>query len=103
MKINDRNDLAALDAARQSQAVQADGTGKSRGRQTERAGEDRAEVSGLAGHLSQAIDGTSPARVARLEALKTDVAAGRYKPDAAATSQGIVRDALASAAGAGTK
>lgn len=101
MKINDRNDLAALDAARQSQAIQSEGSGKARSRLTDRGGEDRAEVSGLSAQLSQAIQGTSPERVARIDALKSEIAAGRYKPDAASTTRGLVREALADAARAG--
>jgi flagellar biosynthesis anti-sigma factor FlgM len=64
-------------------------------------GRDSADLSGLAGKISQAVSKDSASRAAQVEQLRAQVASGTYQVDAAATSRGIVNDSLANAAGAG--
>ena len=65
-------------------------------------GNDSAEISGLAGKISQAVSKDSANRAAQVEALRTQVAGGSFHVDVAATSRGIVNDSLSSAAAAGS-
>lgn len=60
-------------------------------------GRDSAELSGLAGKISQTVSKDSANRASQVEQLRAQVASGTYQVDAAATSRGIVNDALANA------
>ena len=62
---------------------------------------DSADLSGLAGKISQAVSKDSASRAAQVEQLRAQVASGTYQVDAAATSRGIVNESLSNAAGAG--
>lgn len=64
-------------------------------------GKDSAELSSLASKISDAVKKDSDNRAARVEELRAQVASGAYQVDAAATSHGIVNDAVAQAAAAG--
>jgi flagellar biosynthesis anti-sigma factor FlgM len=63
-------------------------------------GKDSAELSSLASKISDAVKKDSDNRAARVEELRAQVASGAYQVDAAATSHGIVNDAVAQAAAA---
>jgi anti-sigma28 factor (negative regulator of flagellin synthesis) len=64
-------------------------------------GKDSAEISGLAGKISQAVSKDSANRAAEVEQLRAQVAGGSFHVDVAATSRGIVNDSLTNAATAG--
>ncbi len=61
---------------------------------------DSAELSSLAAKISDAVKKDSDNRAAKVEELRAQVASGAYQVDAAATSHGIVNDAVAQAAAA---
>jgi flagellar biosynthesis anti-sigma factor FlgM len=63
-------------------------------------GKDSAELSSLASKISDAVKKDSDSRAARVEELRTQVAAGAYQVDSAATSRGIVNDSLTHSAAA---
>jgi len=103
MKIHDSNDLGAISTPGAKGAPGAEGAGRREaGRSVESSGPDRAELSGLAGKIAGAEAQDTAQRAANVEQLGLQVAAGQYRPDAAAISRGIVNDALASAATAGS-
>ena len=57
-------------------------------------GADRVELSSTLGRLSQAISIYADQRASRVEALAAEYQSGRYVPDAAATSRGLIAEAL---------
>ena len=61
-------------------------------------GGDRIEFSGALGTLSRALAAFGADRSSRVQALSAKFQSGTYHPDAAATSRGMVAEALASAA-----
>src|SRR5207248_9510168 len=63
-----------------------------------RGNEDLVSLSALADKLFDALTLESPGQAARLEHLKLETAAGRYRPDSLAVSHRIVDDALDSGA-----
>ena len=68
----------------------------------EKAGADRAELSGRAGKIAHALSADAEKRAAEVERLRLEVLAGKYNPDPAEIAKGIVGDALAQAASAGS-
>ena len=58
---------------------------------------DRVELSGAVGTISRALAADSGGRASRVRELAAQYQAGRYQPDAAATSRAMVADALAPA------
>jgi len=102
MKIDNRNDLGAVSTpgAKGATGVES-GSRKGVDNQAGGSGADRAELSGLAGKIAGALSQDSADRAAKVEQLRAQVAQGSYRPDPEAISQGIVSDALASAATAG--
>jgi flagellar biosynthesis anti-sigma factor FlgM len=62
---------------------------------------DSAELSGLAGKISQALSQDSAGRAAKGDQLRALISSGQYSPDSAAVSRGIVNDALTSSATGG--
>jgi hypothetical protein len=102
MKIDDRSDLGGLASPGTKATAGADGAGRNEAsRGTGQTGGDRAELSGRAGKISQALSADSAERAATVQRLRLDVAEGRYQPDPGETSHAIVGDALASGAAAG--
>jgi anti-sigma28 factor (negative regulator of flagellin synthesis) len=103
MKIVDTSNLSPVTTPSTKGAAGPESTkGRDAGRAaTTGDGRDSADLSGLAGKISQAISKDSANRAAQVEQLRVQVANGTYQADAAATSRGIVSDALANAAGAG--
>jgi len=61
---------------------------------TETAGGDRAEISSLAGTVSQAISTHAAERAQRIGKLAAEYRAGQYNVSARSVSQALVRDAL---------
>jgi anti-sigma28 factor (negative regulator of flagellin synthesis) len=103
MKIVDQSNLSPV-AAPSTQSANGPESGKHReaGRTAATGdGTDSAELSGLAGKISQTVSKDSANRAAQVEQLRVQVVNGTYQADAAATSRGIVNDSLANAAGAG--
>jgi anti-sigma28 factor (negative regulator of flagellin synthesis) len=102
MKIVDQSNLSQASAPGAKSPVGAEsGDRRDAGRTTTSNGKDSAELSGLAGKISQAVTKDSTNRAAVVDQLRTQVASGTFQVDAAATSHGIVNDSLANAAGAG--
>jgi|KBSSwiStaDraftv2_1062776.scaffolds.fasta_scaffold533975_1 flagellar biosynthesis anti-sigma factor FlgM len=96
MKIDDLgNNLGGVASPSAKGAGGVDGGGRNEaGRAADRAGSDRAELSGLAGKIAEATSIDAKQRAEKVERLKVEVAQGRYQPDASAISKGIVSDAL---------
>jgi anti-sigma28 factor (negative regulator of flagellin synthesis) len=105
MKIVDQNNLgpaptpgaqgaSGADAGKRREASRAEVTGD---------GTDSADLSGLAGKISEAVSKNSVNRATVVEQLRSQVADGTFQVDAAATSRGIVNDSLANAASAGSR
>jgi hypothetical protein len=95
MKISDNNHLGAAGLGRSQQAEALSGYGAGGGDRRLKIGGDEVELSGLAGRLSEVLRADSPQRLARLERLSQEVAAGRYRPPAAEVSRSLVEEALA--------
>ena len=102
MKINDQSNLSPTSAPGAKSAVGSEsGERRDAGRTTTGDRSDSAELSGLAGKISQAVSKDSANRATLVDQLRAQLASGTFQVDAAATSRGIVNDSLASAAGAG--
>jgi flagellar biosynthesis anti-sigma factor FlgM len=102
MKINDHSDLSGIPAPGTKGASGVDSHGRTEGsREADRSGSDRAELSGLAGKIAHASAIDAKQRAERVEHLRVEVAQGRYRPDAAEISKGIVNEALSNAASTG--
>jgi anti-sigma28 factor (negative regulator of flagellin synthesis) len=99
MKIEDQSNVGGISSPGAKGVESTAGREAARG--AERAGSDRAELSGRAGKISEALNQDATARAATVERLRLEVAAGRYHPDAAAVSHAVVNEALASGAAAG--
>jgi anti-sigma28 factor (negative regulator of flagellin synthesis) len=98
MKILDRNQLGiggagSLDGSGSTEAV--GGRRNSADAAPAGSAQDRAEVSGLAGKLSEATSKDASQRATRVEKLRAAVAGGSHRVDAHEVSRGIVKDALA--------
>ena len=103
MKIVDQNNLSPTSTP-STQGASGPESGKRR--EASRAavtadGRDSADLSGLAGKISEAVSKDSTNRATVVEQLRSEVANGTYQVDAAATSRGIVNDSLVNAASAG--
>ena len=102
MKIVDQSNLSpTLAPSAKSSVGPESGGGRDAGRTTTGDGRDSAELSGLAGKISQAAGQDSANRATLVDQLRTQVAGGTFHVDVQATSRGIVNDSLVSAAGAG--
>jgi len=102
MKIDNRNDLAAVSSPGAKGATSVEGgVRRSADSAVGKAGPDHAELSGLAGKIAEASNKDAAARAANVEQLRAQFAKGAYHPDPAAISRGVVDDALSNAAAAG--
>jgi flagellar biosynthesis anti-sigma factor FlgM len=102
MKIDDQSSVGAAPTAAAKGAAGAEPADRRDvGRATSGDGKDSAELSGLAGKISQAVSKDSVNRAAQVEELRAQVASGSFHVDAAATSRGIVNESLSNAAAAG--
>jgi hypothetical protein len=98
MKIYDRN-LTGTSAAetgrtQESQNLSRTGTGKSATSSGVGGSPDRVEFSGTLGRLSRALSTFDSSRASKVQALAVEYQSGNYKPDSAATSRGLVTEAL---------
>jgi len=95
MRINDRNTLgpAASEAGRTAETQKIDWGDSSRQAKVNSGG-DRVELSSTLGRLSQAISSADSQRASRVQSLAADYQAGKYRPNAAATSRGMISEAL---------
>ena len=96
MKIDDRSDVGAVSIPAAGSTAGVEGGG----RRTGGAGaaglsQDTAELSDLAGKISQAEGQNATHRAEKLQQLQALVASGNYRPDAQGISHGIVNEALA--------
>jgi hypothetical protein len=98
MKIYDRN-LTGTSAAETGRAQEAKnlsraGTDTSPTRGGVDGSNDRVEFSGTMGRLSRALATFESSRANRVKALAVEYQSGKYQPDPAATSKGLVSEAL---------
>jgi flagellar biosynthesis anti-sigma factor FlgM len=100
MKIDNRSDLS-VSTPGTAGAPGIDSGSRPAGGGSSGSGPDTAELSSLAGKISQAVSQDGADRAAKVDQLRAQVTAGTYQADSQATSHGIVNDALASAAAAG--
>ena len=61
---------------------------------------DRAEISSLAGGISQTLASQSVGRAQRIQELAQQYSAGTYKPDANTVSRALIEDAIGGKDGA---
>jgi hypothetical protein len=97
MRVEDRNlnGAAGLQPGRAPEPHEAGHLGSTVGAQvTESAGGDRAEISSVAGTVSQAITTHAAERAQRVGKLAAEYRAGQYNASARSASQALVRDAL---------
>ena len=98
MKINDRtvtgSSAAETGRAQESQNLNRLGTGKSPIRDGLAGSNDRVEFSGTLSRLSRALGTFAATRASRVQALAVQYENGIFKPDSAATSKGVVAEAL---------
>ena len=97
MRISDRNLTGASAAetgrAQEAQNLSRAGTVKSPALGVD-GSSDRVEFSGTMSQLSRALAAFQSTRANRVQALAVEYQSGRYKPDPAATSKGLVSEAL---------
>jgi anti-sigma28 factor (negative regulator of flagellin synthesis) len=102
MKIDDQSKLGPTSTAATKGAAGAEPADRRDvGRAATGGGKDSAEISDLAGTISQALSKDSASRAAQVEQLRGQVASGTFHVDVAATSRGIVDHSLSNAASAG--
>jgi hypothetical protein len=103
MKVDDRNlnGVAGAQTGRTTGTHETDrNTSAAGAHHNEYAGGDRADISGLAGRLSQALHTHSTERAQRIDALTKQYRAGQYHPTPQATSHALIQDALENKDGA---
>src|SRR5882672_3265487 len=97
MRVDDRNlnGAGGPQPGRAPAAYETGRAGSTTGAQvTETAGGDRAEISSVAGTVSQAITTHAADRAQRVEKLAAAYRSGQYSVSAQSASQALVRDAL---------
>jgi hypothetical protein len=97
MRVEERNlnGTSGPPPGRASESHEAGRSGSTVGAQiSESAGGDRAEISSVAGTVSQAITTHAAERAQRVGKLAAEYRAGQYNASARSTSQALVRDAL---------
>jgi anti-sigma28 factor (negative regulator of flagellin synthesis) len=103
MKIDNQNlnGAAGLQPARTVEAPAVDAlTSTSRTQGTATDSGDRAEISNLAGHISQALATQTVGRAQRIQELAQQYSAGTYKPDAQSVSRALIEGAIGGKGGA---
>jgi anti-sigma28 factor (negative regulator of flagellin synthesis) len=97
MKVYDGNLTgAAAETARASETQRTDREAGTRtGSSSGSASGDRVELSRALGSLSRALGSFSSSRAGRVQALAEQYQSGQYHVDAAATSRGLVSEAMA--------
>ena len=103
MKIYDRNltGASASEAGRAQESQNLSRTGASKSPTSGgvdgsgvSGSNDRVEFSGTLSRLSRALTTFESTRASRVQALAAQYQSGNYKPDSAATSRGLVADAM---------
>jgi anti-sigma28 factor (negative regulator of flagellin synthesis) len=84
------NETPAVDALTSTSGTQGSGP----------AGGDRADISSLAGSISQTLATQTVGRAQRIQELAQQYSAGTYKPDARSISSALVQDAIGGKDGA---
>jgi Anti-sigma-28 factor, FlgM len=97
MRINDRN-LTGTSASETGRAQETKdlgrvGTGRSNTGGVD-GSNDRVEFSGTMSRLSRALTTLESSRTSRVQALAANYQSGSYRPNSAATSKGLVADAM---------
>jgi hypothetical protein len=97
MRIQDRT-LTGTSAAETARAQEAQnlsraGTGKSPTRGTD-GSNDSVEFSGTLSRLSRTLTTFNSTQASRVQALAAEYQSGNYRPDSAATSKGLVSEAI---------
>jgi len=103
MRIDDRNVNGATgpQSGRTQEAHSADGLAPASGSQNSGAtGADRAEISSLAGRVSDALTLQATERAQRIGRLSQEFKMGRYGADSRATGRAVVQEALGGKDGA---
>jgi hypothetical protein len=109
MKIDDRN-LTGTSAtetgrAQDTQNLKRAGTGNATTREGNTPGvygsNDSVEFSGTLSRLSRTLATFESTRTSRIQALSAQYISGKYKPDSAATSKGLVSEAISAGSQAG--
>ena len=97
MRIQDRTTLGptATPAGRAGETQKAGQETTGQTPLTSSADGDRVELSSALGRLSQAISSYASQRAERIQALAGEYQAGRFRPNALATSRALVAEALA--------
>jgi len=97
MKIYDQNltgtSAAETGRAQETQNLNRAGTGKSPTRGVD-GSNDSVEFSGTLSRLSRTLTTFEPIRASRIQALALEYQSGNQKPDSAATSKGLVSEAI---------
>jgi hypothetical protein len=97
MRVEDRNlnVTGGLQPGRAPESQEAGRLGSPVGAQiSESAGGDRAEISSLAGTVSQAVTAHAAERTQRIGKLAADYRSGQYHVNARSTSHSLMQDAL---------
>jgi hypothetical protein len=83
------------DTSRAQGSQKVDTTGVGQSSSSKGTGDDRVELSGALGRLSQMLSSFQEDRAGRVAALVVQYQSGKYQGDSLATSQGMISDALA--------
>lgn len=95
------NGAAGLQPGRTQEIPPSDPSVSDSGSQTSGSpGSDRAEISTLAGRISQTLASQSAERTARIQELAKQYSTGRYGVDSKATGSALVQDAIEGSNGA---
>src|SRR5437016_12630793 len=97
MKIYDNNlgGAAAAETHRNQDIQQADRGSAGKSSAAGAAAQDRVELSGTLERLSRALSSPDTDRASRVHSLRAEYQNGSYRTNSAATSRGIVGEALA--------
>ncbi len=100
MKVYDQNLAGAASAGsnRAQEAQRTERSDSSRAMGSGGASGDRVELSGALGSIARAMSSAGASRAGRVQALAAQYASGSYRPDALATSRGMVAEALSAGA-----
>jgi hypothetical protein len=97
MRINDRNltgtSASETGRAQETKDLSRTSTGRSNTGGVD-GSNDRVEFSGTLNQLSRALTTFESSRASRVQALAANYQSGSYRPNSAATSKGLVADAM---------
>jgi anti-sigma28 factor (negative regulator of flagellin synthesis) len=96
MRVNEHNTTgaSAAEAARAQETQRIEGGAGSR-TSTSKSGGDRVELSSTSAKVSRAMAAHHSDRAAKVQELAAQYQSGKYRPDSAATSRGMVSEAMA--------